>query len=547
MQSGGVVVKSGAARFRLNLLFLLLTTPALGAAGAPQLVVTVTGGQLRGTLLSPKGAVFKGVPYAQPPVGALRWREPAPVQPWTGVRDAGAYGPPCAQNPYFIHDAKETSREDCLYLNVWTPVWPRPSAKLAVMVWIPGGGNFAGAAAPEAPGDQLIRKGVILVTFNYRLGLFGFFSHPELTKASPHHASGNQAFLDQIAALHWVQNNIAKFGGDPGNVTIFGESAGSFNVSALMTSPLIRGLFRRAIGESGAVVIAAGDPTSLFDAEKRDLALAATWIPGGNTSLAALRALPTTAILAKEPNLLAEPLPSLGLIVDGYVFSESPAAAFAAGREQPVELLHGSLAHEWRPGLDPPADLNHAIDAAYPAAIAPRVRTLYRAAPTDSLYGTPAQQWLEDISFRCPSEEQLLWHVAAGNRAYEYQFDRLPPGFPQGANSHFQEVQYVFGLPKQGPARRWPPPSGQNTEQAPLTFEAIDYSLSTAIQEYWTNFAKTGDPNGGAKLPHWPAFDSASRSFLEFTNAGPLVRRNLRGNFCELWMESEKLRRESHE
>ncbi|MGH3427140.1 MAG: carboxylesterase family protein, partial [Mycobacteriales bacterium] len=239
-------------------------------------VVDVTGGKVRGRQNPAGGAVFLGIPYARPPVGSLRWREPSAVEPWTGVRDAIAYGPPCAQNPYFDPKVKETAREDCLYLNVWTPDVTVRQHGRPVMVWIPGGGNFAGASGARTSGEKLMRHGVVVVTLNYRLGLFGFFSHPELTRESPHHASGNQGILDQLAALRWVQANIARFGGDPSNVTIFGESAGSLDVSVLMTSPLARGLFRRAIGESGAVVLA-GEPLSLKEAESRGVSLAEAW------------------------------------------------------------------------------------------------------------------------------------------------------------------------------------------------------------------------------------------------------------------------------
>ena len=178
-----------------------------------------------------------------------------PVQPWTGVREATAYSPQCTQNPYFIPEAAQTSREDCLYLNVWNADWPATGAK-PVMFWIPGGGNFAGSASqPGYDGESLARRGVVVVTINYRVGMFGFFSHPALTTESPNHASGNQGILDQIAALKWTRDNIARFGGDPANVTIFGESAGSLDVGVLMTSPLVQGLFHKAIGQSGAVVM----------------------------------------------------------------------------------------------------------------------------------------------------------------------------------------------------------------------------------------------------------------------------------------------------
>src|ERR1700686_1827298 len=259
---------------RWLLSFLLL---ALSASAADSPTVTVTGGPIRGGLLEKGGAVFKGIPYAQPPVGDLRWREPMPVKPWMGVRDATAFGAICAQKTNaIVLNAAEISKEDCLFLNVWTPEWPSRSPR-PVMVWIPGGGNYGGSSSQSVyDSDSLARRGVVVVSLNYRLASFGFFSHPELTRESPHHASGNQGILDQIAALKWVRDNIARFGGDPGNVTIFGESAGSLDVSVLMTSPLSKGLFRRAIGESGAVILA-GDPLTLVQAEQRGEASAAGW------------------------------------------------------------------------------------------------------------------------------------------------------------------------------------------------------------------------------------------------------------------------------
>ena len=439
------------------------------------------------------------------------------MEPWSGVRDATIPGPPCAQNPWFIRDAKQTSREDCLYLNVWTPVTPGTAAHLPVMVWIPGGGNFAGDASGEAYGDELVRHGVVVVTLNYRLGLFGFLSLPQLTAESPHHASGNQGILDQIAALHWVHDNIAQFGGDPGNVTIFGESAGSLDVSVLMTTPLARGLFRHVIAESGPVVLV-GTPLTLGAAEKLGLSYAAAWTGDAHASMATLRALPASAILAREPNFLLHPPINLGITVDGYVFPRRPAEVFASGRELHADLLQGNLAHEWIPGVNPPADLRQAIDATYPA-FADRALQLYTSSGTDSLYGTPAEAWVEDIGFRCATVEQVTWHATAGNRTWEFQFDHLPPGFPPDRNAHHQEVQYVFGL------------RGAN-------FQPVDSALSDAMQQYWTNFAKTGDPNGTGPLPKWPRFTPGSGSYMAFTDTGLDVRHNLRSPFCKLWNDS---------
>jgi para-nitrobenzyl esterase len=511
----------------------------------PNPIVAVTGGKIRGTLLEPGGATFKGIPYARPPVDEFRWREPTAVQAWPGVRDATLGGPPCAQNPYFVHDAKEISKEDCLYLNIWTPAWPLKSAHKAVMVWIPGGGNFGGAwnsrmpspkgggpsRIPLAPESflydgvdlqvmKLVQRDVVLVTLNYRLGLFGFFSHPELTAESVHHASGNQGVLDQIAALRWVRDNISAFGGDPGNVTIFGESAGSFDVSVLMTSPLSRGLFRHVIAQSGAVVLL-GDPLPLAEAEKRGVSLVAA-SGGVSMSLRELRALPADMILAKEPNLLQKPPQNLGVVVDGYAFPERPADVFASGREHRVDMLLGNMAHEWVPGSRPPADWKSAIENSYPVDVAKHALPLYEASGTVAVYGGPAEQWAEDISFRCPAVAQLVWHAAAGYRAFEYEFSRIPAGRKTMGNMHAEDVPYVFG-----------PVSGER-------FDAVDYAISDAVQQYWTNFAKTGNPNGRGKLPKWPAFDASSRGYLEISARGPILKAGLRRPFCDLLIESLK-------
>ena len=219
--------------------------------------VSATGGQVRGAAL-PHGAVFKGIPFAAPPVGDLRWREPMPVKPWQGARDATMFSPRCVQSGADVS-------EDCLYLNVWTAEWPSKSRK-PVMLWIHGGGNFAGSGSDAVfDGESLAKRGVVLVSANYRLGAFGFFAHPELTAESSHHASGNYGLMDQVAALKWVRDNIARFGGDPRNITIFGESAGGLDINVLMTSPLAKGLYARLIGESGPVVA----PPSLAEGEKK--------------------------------------------------------------------------------------------------------------------------------------------------------------------------------------------------------------------------------------------------------------------------------------
>jgi para-nitrobenzyl esterase len=510
--------------------------PAGAADSGP--IVKVTGGQVRGATLDKAGAVFKGIPYAAPPVGELRWREPMPVRSWPGVRDATAFGPLCAQiqsmalNAARIPNA-QISQEDCLYLNVWTAEWHSKSQK-PVMVYIHGGGNLGGGSS-EAPfnGESLARHGVVLVSLNYRLGVFGFFSHPALTRESPHHASGNQGILDQIAALKWVRDNAAQFGGDANNVTIFGESAGSLDVSVLMTSPLSQGLFRQVIAQSGSVV-ELGDPLPLPQAETRGELAAANWkIPAG-ASVKDLRAVSAADIVKAEPDhsvALWISFPNLGITVDRYVFPQMPARLFAKGKEHHVALLHGSNSRDRFPPIPPPKDLKKASEEAY-GPLAGRAQELY-VGGIDPVYGSPANQWAGDTSFRCPAVEQLAWHAAAGNPAYQYEFARVSPGREAYGAIHSAELPYVFGNLDRPLVIPGLPPQVAN---------AVDAQVSAAMQQYWTNFAKAGDPNGG-QLPVWPKFDTSTRAYIQFLDTGPVAKEGLRRPYCDLFMENvERLR-----
>jgi para-nitrobenzyl esterase len=517
-------------------IFIILTSISMaGADSGP--IVTVTGGQIRGAMPQRGGAVFKGIPYAQPPIGQLRWREPMPVKPWRGVHESTAFGAICAQAPTLVRNAAQISSEDCLFLNVWTPEWPSKSRK-PVMVWISGGGNFAGGSSGtrfEFDGEPLARHGVVVGTLNYRLAEFGFFSYPALTHESVHHASGNQGILDQIAALKWVRDNIGSFGGDASNVTIFGESAGALDVGVLMTSPLAKGLFKRVIGESGPVVLA-GDPSdlktrnplTLRQAEERGEKFAAAWkLPAGATT-SELRAIAASDILAAEPNYLAAAPPNLGITVDGYVFPKSPAEVFAAGQEQRVALLLGNNAREESPSGSRPKDLTKAIQDAY-GPLTKQALELYTV--TDPLYGTPDDQWATDSSFRCATVAQLAWHAAAGNPAFEYEFARVPVGRETVGSTHASELSYVFGTLDRGIVTTGGPPPGEPT--------AVDKQISYAMQQYWTNFAKTGNPNGG-DLPKWPKFDASTRSYIQFTDAGAVVKEGLRRPYCDLLIQNLK-------
>jgi para-nitrobenzyl esterase len=484
------------------LVLAVASWPAAGDAMADE--VQTKAGVVAGTA-EPDGAVriFLGIPYAAPPVGDLRWREPQPVAAWTAVRKADAFGARCLQGRIFDDMVfRDEPSEDCLYLDVWTPA--RSAAeKLPVMVWIHGGGFQAGSASePRQDGGRLARRGVVVVGINYRLGVFGFLAHPALTKESGRGASGDYGLMDQVAALQWVRDNIAAFGGDPGNVTIFGESAGSFAVSALMASPLARDLFHRAIGESGAYLGRhALEPQTLAASEKTGAKFATSI---GASSLAALRAKPAEQVL--QAALKFEPW--FAPTVDGYVLPRDPSAIYAAGEQAPVPLLAGSNADEVRAGV--------VLGKERPTAksFAEQVRTKYGSAADALLKVYPAGSDEEALeSAAALAGDTFLAYATwkwtdvhgwtAGAPVYRYSFDRKIPVAPDttiegkpataadvGAR-HAGEIEYVFGALDSQPKVPW---------------EFADRPLSDLMMTYWSNFARAGDPNGSA-LPKWPRYD----------------------------------------
>jgi para-nitrobenzyl esterase len=481
----------------LILCFLLLPHAARGQLSYVE--QRTAKGTLRG-VVSADGKVrtFKGIPYAAPPVGPLRWKPPQPVAAWTGVRQATGYGARCMQARVYadmiFHD--DGPSEDCLYLNLWMPASATAGARLPVMVWIYGGGFAAGATSePRQDGGNLSKQGVVVVSMNYRLGIFGFFSHPELARESAHHASGNYGLMDQVAALRWVRENIAAFGGDPQNVTIFGESAGSFSVSALMASPLAKGLFRRAIGESGAFF---GDTLRLKareETEKADAQLARTEL--GSDSLAALRVKPADQILqalSKSPPIRFVPN------IDGYFLPQSVEAIFAAGRQSHVPLLAGWNADEQNAravleGDDPtPASLAaHArqlygaraeeILKVYPAATPAQAARAAGDLASDRFIGFGTWKWLE---------AQLK---TGQSPVYRYRFEQALPlaedaeAGAEPSTPHASEIEFVF----------------QVLSSRDLPWRVEDRKVAALMGRYWTNFAKTGDPNGEG-LPRWPVY-----------------------------------------
>ncbi len=480
-----------------------------------EFVVRTTSGLLRGIARPDGGAEFLGIPYAQPPVGELRWHEPVPPKPWTEVRAAGSFGAPCAQpvmGDWNRHDA-EAGKEDCLFLNVMTPVWPARQP-LPVMLWLHGGGNEGGTASSALYKDgTLIRHGVVLVTVNYRLGIFGFFAHPALSAESTHHGSGNYGLMDQILALRWVRDNIARFGGDANNITVFGQSAGAVDTGLLMTSGLSKDLFQRAIAESGAPFGLRLAP--LAAAEKAGEAFAAGLkLPAGEEGLRQLRQLTGQQLLAAQSSL--SPLPHFGPDIDGWAIARQPAAVFAAGEEAAIPLLFGTTAREFGAaifGIPTAPDALRKSIADFYGGLAPQGLAAYglaegAQASDDPLYGSPADQWAADLAFRCPATAQGAWHNAAHHPAYEYELTHAIPGQEAQGAVHSSDLPYVFGyFPKSG--------------NIAGNFTDVDVQLSGLMESYWTNFARTGNPNS-AGLPEWPQF-GVERKFIRFQEDGKVV------------------------
>lgn len=505
--------------------FRFLTAGALAALALnfPALAqerVTIANGILEGT--STDGIrSFKGIPFAQPPVGERRWRPPQPPGNWDGVRKADKFGPRAIQRAIFgdMIFRSDGMSEDCLYLNVWTPA-KSGKDKLPVLVYFFGGGFMAGDGSEgRYDGESMARKGIVTVTVNYRLGLFGFFAHPELTKESPHHASGNYGLLDQQAALEWVRRNIASFGGNPKRVTIAGESAGSISVSAQMASPLSKGLIAGAIGESGAI-LGALSAVPLAEAEQSGVKFAASLDLGDSPSLAALRALPASQLLEAT----AKPgLPWFRPTIDGYFFPKSPWEIFRSGEQAHVPLLAGSNSEESGAGAilgrEKPTVENYrkALQRLYPDK-ADEVFKLYPAANE-----TEVQNAARDLaSDRFISYSTWKWiDLAAktGRKPTYYYLYTHPRPKAQGA-VHSAEIEYALGNLRYNKVYAWTPD---------------DYKVSQALQDYFANFVKSGNPNGRG-LPKWPRFDRGQRMVIDVDSHAEPDRVRARYEFLDQFL-----------
>lgn len=486
---------------RLSVVCLLLI-PLLCAAQttykpSPKARVTIAQGKLEGVEPSPGIFAWLGIPYAQPPVGSLRWRAPQPPKPWEGTFVADSHGAPCAQrNEGWNHWDVVHGSENCLHVDVWAPA---DAHNLPVMFYIHGGSNLAGDGFSN--GVPLVRDGVVLVTVEYRLDIFGFYRTAALDKESPHHTSGDYGILDQIAALKWVHKNIAKFGGDPNKVMIFGQSAGAVDTGLLLTSPLARGLFSSALEESGQVL------GLMPTATKRESEIA--WEPVSKalgTTLKAQRAMSTQKVLAVV-NDAPKPPPVdwwgyRGASVNRWVLPEMPWRVYKAGKEAPVPLVLGTNAREIVPSGQTARELHHVMAETMGWKAAERLATFYKTHPSP-LLGSPVARFATDHDFHCAIRLLAAWHAAHGYPTWVYRFDRPDPG--KKSAYHTSELFYLFDS-FQGKAK----PTAQ------------DKVIGRDLDQYWTSFAKNGVPSGPVVWPRYSAADFGP--WLDFPKTGIDIR-----------------------
>ncbi len=489
-------LKSSLALAALLVPALVATTALRAADSAPK--VKVETGKLEGKSDGTVNA-FLGIPYAAPPVGNLRWKPPARAAKWKGARKATEFGSRCMQGAVYSDMIFRDPgiNEDCLYLNVWVPAKSmRSKSKLPVMVWIYGGGFVSGATSePRQDGTNLAKEGVVVVSMNYRVGIFGFFAHPELATESGRNSSGNYGLLDQVAALEWVKHNVAAFGGDPGNVTIFGESAGSFSVSDLMASPVAKGLFQRAIGESGGAFSSQGLPVRTLAQSMEVGAKFADEALGAKT-LADLRAIPAQKVLDAAMNAKTV---RFAPNVDGYFLPESVPAIFAAGKQSDVPLLAGWNKDEGGFGVpkeNPTGALKETAQKEFNDKADEFLR-LYPSATDDqavrSMEDFAGDRFIAFSTWKWLEAEKKTGKSSVFRYRFDIQHPADPKRPPNAGAYHSAEIEYVFGALD---SEDW------------ISWRPEDHTLSQQMRKYWSNFARTGDPNG-AGLPKWPAYDSA--------------------------------------
>ena len=501
-----------ASSFAVGFGCLISAAMASGLLAADTPVKTDTG-MVAGSRLGTDSKVraFKGIPFAAPPVGKLRWQPPQPAEPWQGVRECTQFSAICPQAPYpagsVYAQAPQPQSEDCLYLNVWTTA-DRETAKQPVMVWIHGGALTRGSSSIASyDGEALARQGVVLVSINYRLGPFGYLAYPALSRESKHNSSGNYGVLDQIAALQWVQRNIGAYGGDPNRVTIFGESAGSWSVCSLLATPLTKGLFQRAIGESGGcfspMQFLREERNGLQPAEKTGESFAvALGCDKASDPLAAMRQKSTEEILAVAVNNPGQARARAN--VDGWIFPQEILQIFAEGKQQPVPVIVGSNADEGTSlagGFVPASrdgflssvkskygDLTDRFLQVYPMTSDSDVRNAFLHSLRDEIFTWEMRTWARLTE-------------KANAKAYLYYFTRVPPRPDQekyGAY-HAAEIPYVFN----------------NLAKTPWPNQPTDVALAEAMSNCWVCFAATGDPNGPS-TPAWAAYNQQQEPYLEF-------------------------------